>query len=75
MNKTIHLTQEQYDILYKALSFHYNYLSQPNEMAVDFSDSRKKLYKLMEYLDATPREGIKRYKLTNGKWELFVERL
>jgi len=74
MNRTFNLTQEQYDILYRALSFHYNYLSQPNEMAVDYSENRKKLYKLMEYLDALPRDGVKRYKLINGKWELFAEK-
>lgn len=73
MNKNIELTKEQFDIIKRVLNFHYQQLSQPNEMAVDYTPQRKAVYDLLLHLEQYDHEGVKRYKLIDGKWILMKE--
>lgn len=66
-DKVIKLSEEQYKTLQEGLHFYYNHLSQPNEMAVDFTKKRKAIYDLLEYIDAySGKVTVK--KLVNGEW-------
>lgn len=73
VNKTIELSKEQFDLIYRILNNHYQYLSQPNEMAIDLSPQRKMVYDILEHLQQYSYEGVKRYKLINNKWILVKE--
>lgn len=73
MKKNIELTKEQFDLMFRVLTNHYQYLSQPNEMAIDLTPQRKAVYDLLEHLQQYSHEGVKRYKLIDGKWILMRE--
>lgn len=71
--RNIQLSDNQYNVLYKALSFYYNHLSQPNEMAIDTTESRNQVYKLIEQVEQSNSSTTKRYRMNNGHWELIQE--
>jgi hypothetical protein len=73
VNKNIQLTKEQFDMVKRILNYHYQQLSQPNEMAIDYAPQRKAVYDLLEHLQQYDHEGVKRYKLMDGKWVLMTE--
>lgn len=73
MKKNIELTKEQFDIIKKVLTNYYQQLSQPNEMAIDLTPQRKAVYDILEHLEQYDHEGVKRYKLIDGKWVLMRE--
>lgn len=73
MKKNIELTKEQFDIVKRVLNFHYQQLCQPNEMAIDYTSQRKAVYDLLLHLEQYDQEGVKRYKLIDGKWILMKE--
>jgi hypothetical protein len=73
VNKNIQLTKEQFDMVKRILNYHYQQLCQPNEMAIDYAPQRKAVYDLLEHLQQYDHEGVKRYKLMNGKWVLMTE--
>jgi len=73
VNKNIQLTKEQFDMVKRILNYHYQQLSQPNEMAIDYAPQRKAVYDLLEHLQQYDHEGVKRYKLIDGKWVLMTE--
>lgn len=68
----IKFTEEQYRTLKEGLLFYYNHLSQPNEMAVDYSKKRKAIYDLLEYVDQfSGKVTVK--KLVDGEWKTINE--
>lgn len=70
--KVIKLTEDQYKTLQEGLQFYYNHLSQPNEMAIDYTNKRKMLYDLLEYVQSYSGKVITK-KLVNGEWQITNE--
>lgn len=71
-SKVIKFTEDQYKTLRDGLTFYYNHLSQPNEMAVDYSKKRKTAYDLLEYIDQFSGK-ITTKKMVNGEWVTINE--
>lgn len=70
--QVIKLTEDQYKILQEGLQFYYDYLSQPNEMAIDYAKKRKMVYDVLEHVQSYAGTVITK-KLVNGEWQVMHE--
>jgi hypothetical protein len=67
----LQLTAQQCKILYNAVRHYNEYVGQPNEMAVDNTETRKDVKSLLDYIEQNTSLGTKRYKLVDGQWVLL----